>query len=190
MIERIKNAFEGSRGGPKRSDGGAAIAPTSQNGTRNQQYRLDTDKQETARTAVDFTEPADPPVELDRVFEILKNQRRRYVLRYLSDIDGQVRLGELAEQIAAWEYEKDVRQISSQERKRVYVGLYQSHLPKMDDAGVISYNKSRGTIEIGENIAFFEQYLPVDDQSTKQSSRGRSWLAWLKQVLPIDRENH
>jgi len=108
------------------------------------------------------------PVEIDQVFEILKNQRRRSVLRYLRTVEDEVTLGTLAEQIAAWECDKDVTQITSSERKRVYVGLYQSHLPKMDDVGAISYNKPRGKIKPGEHRHLFEHYLPAEAHDQTQ----------------------
>jgi len=116
------------------------------------------------------------------VFEILKNQRRRYVLEYLTTVNEHVRLGELAEQIAAWEYDKDVRAISSKERKRVYVGLYQCHLPKMDDVGAVSYNKPRGKIEPGENIDFFKRYLPIERPESTDSRTVRSRV---KRAVPF-----
>ena len=109
--------------------------------------------------------PADegPPIELDQVFGLLRNRRRRDVLRYLSEADEQVRLGELAETIAARECDKSVRQITSQERKRVYIGLYQGHLPKMDDCGVIEYDQQRGTIDRGPNYEVLVDYLPEEE---------------------------
>jgi len=105
---------------------------------------------------------------LDQVFEILKNQRRRYVLAYLRDRTEPVSLSELSEQIAAWENDKEVRAITSSERKRVYVGLYQCHLPKMDGMEVVSFNKPRARVEPGENIDLFYPYL---DTPTGQGDR-------------------
>jgi hypothetical protein len=109
-------------------------------------------------------------LELDQVFEILKNQRRRYVLQYLNEVDDTVSMSDLAEEIAAWENGKDVSQLSSSERKRVYVGLYQCHLPKMDSMGVVSFNKPRGLIERGPNAEVFDEYLQTD-----ASDEGPAW---------------
>lgn len=109
-------------------------------------------------------------LELDQVFEILKNQRRRYVLQYLNEVDDTVSMSDLAEEIAAWENGKDVSQLSSSERKRVYVGLYQCHLPKMDSMGVVSFNKPRGLIESGPNADVFDEYLQSD-----ASDEGPAW---------------
>ena len=90
---------------------------------------------------------------------MLKNPRRRYALRYLRTVDRGVSLSDLSEQIAAWENDKAVGDLSSSERKRVYVGLYQVHLPKMDEVDAVAFDKSRGTIEPAENIGQFYRYL-------------------------------
>jgi len=107
----------------------------------------------------------------DQIFELLSNQRRRYVLQYLQEIDDQPTTSDLAEQIAAWENDKERQQISSDERKRAYVGLYQGHLPKMDDMGVISYNKPRGTIESANNIDQVSAYLDNDERTDRLSTK-------------------
>lgn len=120
-------------------------------------------------TGIDKAE-TNPDVDLDQVFDILQNERRRYVLRYLNDNDDPLSLSDLAEQLAAWECDKDVRDISAQERKRVYVGLYQCHLPKMASASAISYNKPRGMIEKGEKLDLYNYYLPSENTTEDQPS--------------------
>lgn len=106
---------------------------------------------------VEQTEPETPS--LDLIFGILKNGRRRRVLKYLQETEGEVTLSDLAEHIAAIENDTTPKQLTSSERKRVYVGLYQCHLPKMDDAGVIEYNQARGLIRPTAQSEHFEQYL-------------------------------
>jgi len=128
----------------------------------------------------------DAAIGFDQLFEILKNERRRRVLQYLLDGNGDVTLDQLAEEIAARETGKDIKQITSQERKRVYVGLYQCHLPKMDDYGAISYNKPRGTIEAGENTLLFERYLDAEDDDADPGwTEHRSTLALLVGLLLV-----
>ncbi len=97
---------------------------------------------------------------LDIIFEILKNRRRRLVLNHVKQQEDQsVDLGSLAEHVAALENDKSVAALTSGERKRVYVGLYQCHLPKMDDAGIVDFDRNRGTIELGPNADQLEEYL-------------------------------
>lgn len=106
------------------------------------------------------SEPEQLP--LDVVFEILKNRRRRLVLQYLDEVDAQTSLSDLAEHIAAIENNKTTAQLGSQERKRVYVGLYQCHLPRMHDSGAIAFDDDRGTVEIGPNAEQLYEFLEED----------------------------
>ena len=99
---------------------------------------------------------------LDIVFDMLKNERRRRVLHYLKTNEGPFTLGELAEHIAALENDKSVQALSSGERKRVYVGLYQCPLPRMDDAGVIEFDRNRGSVELGPNADQLDEFLDIE----------------------------
>ena len=112
----------------------------------------------------------------DVIFELLKNRRRREVLTYMLESDGTVTLGELAEQIAAWENDTDVNALNSDQRKRVYVALYQTHLPKMDDAGIIDYDQDRGLIALSDNAELLMMYL---DSDTHRQDRWDRWYAGL-----------
>lgn len=94
------------------------------------------------------------------VFDILKNERRRLVLEHLDEQGGHVTLGKLAERLAAAENDKPEAQVTSKERKRLYVGLYQCHLPRMDDAGAINFDSNRGSVETTDHSTQFIEYLP------------------------------
>ena len=110
------------------------------------------------------------------IFDLLKNQRRRTVIRFLRENDGYAELNDLAEYIAAKENDIDVRQLSSDQRKRVYIGLYQCHLPKMDSLGVIDYNKDRGTIELQASVTQLLEYMDLnEDDSEEPSESERPW---------------
>lgn len=115
----------------------------------------------------------------DVIFELLKNRRRREVLAYLLEADETVTLGELAEQIAAWENDTEVSALSSDQRKRVYVALYQTHLPKMDDAGIVEYDQDRGLISLADNADLLMMYLDTD---THRQDRWDRWYAMLSVV--------
>jgi hypothetical protein len=106
----------------------------------------------------------DPPemeeqLSLDLVFQVLKNQRRRNVLLYLKQHEDPASLGDLSEFIAAKENGKEEAALTSQERKRAYVGLYQCHLPMMDDVGVVDFNKDRGIISLTPRAEVLDSYL-------------------------------
>lgn len=93
------------------------------------------------------------------IFDILRNTRRRYAFHYVLSCDGPVSLGTLADHVAAWENDKAVDEIEAEERQRAYVSLRQSHLPKMDEAGVVSFDPSANTVELAGNAADVEVYL-------------------------------
>lgn len=109
----------------------------------------------------------DPPAELskDELFHLLQNQRRRRVLLYLQDTTGEVSMRDIAEQVAAWENDTTVKALGSNERQRVYIALYQSHLPKLDDAGVLTYDQQRGIVARTQLADQLEAYLNVDTRS-------------------------
>lgn len=112
---------------------------------------------------------------LDDIFDLLRNQRRRGVLRYLHDeADGTATLDELAEHIAAKENDIDISQLTSSQRKRVYIGLYQCHLPKMDELGVIAYDQNRGTIEL-QDVSQLEPFLAgLGDETETEAETERT----------------
>lgn len=100
------------------------------------------------------------------VFEILSNKRRRKVLYYLRKRGEPVEMKELAEQIAAIENEVSVDELTNQERQRVYVSLYQTHLPKMGDMGVIEYDMDNGIVRLTDKSDTIDRYLTSGQQST------------------------
>lgn len=119
----------------------------------------------TQRDELTDEEPKSGEVPPDSLFDILQNERRRAVIRYLKQRDSQsVTIDDLATHIAARENNVDVSQVSSTQRKRVYIGLYQSHLPKMDDFDVIDYDQNRGTIRRGD-LSPLEPHLSLIDQN-------------------------
>lgn len=97
----------------------------------------------------------------DQVFEILSNRRRRFVFHYLKRERREVYLRELAEHVAAWEYDKPVAQLTSVEAKRVKTALHQHHLPKMDGSGFVEYDATRETVVLADGVADLEVYLDV-----------------------------
>jgi len=49
--------------------------------------------------------------------------------------------------------------VTYKERKRVYTSLHQLHLEKMDDLGIVEYDRDRGLIERTETTERFGTYL-------------------------------
>lgn len=110
---------------------------------------------------------------IDDVFEILSNARRRYMIDYLHQTGGTATLSEIADQIAAWEYETPVDDVGNDERRRVYISLYQTHLPKLVEYGVIQYDEDTKTARLTGRVADVDRYLYLDEPAS-----GRWWLRY------------
>lgn len=97
----------------------------------------------------------------DDAFDVLSNARRRRVLIHLFEADEPATLAGLSRSVAAWENGVGEDVITSRQRKRVYTALRQSHLPKMDRAGVIDYDADRGSVELTDEAAGLRTYLDL-----------------------------
>jgi hypothetical protein len=107
-------------------------------------------------------------LELDDAFNILSNSRRRYILYYLYTRSEPATIDELAGQIAAWENEVAVDALDDTARRRVYVSLYQTHLPKLDDFGIADYDRDDGTVTLTERAEEIVRYLPVEEDDRRE----------------------
>ncbi|MDG5819623.1 hypothetical protein [Natronococcus sp. A-GB7] len=114
----------------------------------------------------------DDELPVDEIFHILQNERRRMVLEYLQETDGSVRMRDVAEQVAAWENETTVQELTSDQRQRVYIPLYQSHLPKLDKAGIIDYQQNRGVVERRPLARQLDYYLNADSNTSAAAATG------------------
>jgi hypothetical protein len=112
------------------------------------------------------TDQEDASLSEDDIYDQLANRRRRYALHYLKQTGKPVDVRDLAEQVAAWENETTVADLGSQERKRVYIAMYQSHLPTMDETGIVDYDDEAGTVELTgaiENTNVYMEVVPEED---------------------------
>ncbi|WP_115863543.1 DUF7344 domain-containing protein [Halorussus litoreus] len=115
------------------------------------------------------------PLSQDEVFEVLKSPRRRYALYYLRREGGESDLSDLTEQVAAWENETTVAALSTEQRKRVYISLYQTHLPKLDEANIVEYDRDEGVVRLADRASDVDIYL--GNVSREQFPWDRYYLA-------------
>lgn len=100
--------------------------------------------------------PADPAsvlptewlrtAELDTVFEVLSHHRRRYVLYYLDRMPGSVADRTLL--VDAVRHCESSRRDSGEEPAATVVemDLHHNHLPRLEDAGLVDYDRRDGTV--------------------------------------------
>lgn len=106
-----------------------------------------------------------------QVFDAAKNLRRRYALYHLKREGGSVELGELAEQVAAWENDTTVEQITAEQRKSVYSALYQTHLPRLEEAGVLTYDRQSNVVSFTDSASNLNLYLASDPRTSVRWER-------------------
>ena len=93
------------------------------------------------------------------IHDILRNDRRRNVIKCLQDRGREVSLRDLSEHIA--EIETSESPPPSNIRDSVYVSLHQTHLPKLDDAGIVDYDSDRKTISLERPARQVDLYMEV-----------------------------
>lgn len=97
--------------------------------------------------------------DVDDVLHLLQTQRRREVIPEVFKADEPVSLRNLSRQVAAREVGGKPESLSNAEYKRVYVPLYQDHLPKLDRAGVVDFDDDRNVIRRGPAIDGYQTLL-------------------------------
>ncbi len=111
------------------------------------------------------------------IFGVLQNDRRRCVLEILRK-QGNQSVRSLSEEIARLESgEADPK---SSVRKSIYVSLLQTHIPKMENLGVINYNRENDFVELLPAASHFDIYMetvPKGDIPWSQFYVGLSTLA-------------
>ncbi|NGM71231.1 helix-turn-helix transcriptional regulator [Natronolimnobius sp. AArcel1] len=100
------------------------------------------------------------------VFHILGNDRRRAIVQLLARESAQIDVSDVATEIA--ETESDSASVPNNLYKSVYVSLQQTHLPQLEEDGVIEYDSDAKTIQAGPNFDDVLAYINghTDDPST------------------------
>lgn len=100
---------------------------------------------------------ADRELEEGEIHDILRNDRRRAVIAALDANDGEATIRDLSEQIATIESGEDPPPRNL--RQSVYVSLHQTHLPKLDSLGVVSYDTETKTVTLHEEASDVKAYM-------------------------------
>ncbi|RBI60995.1 hypothetical protein DMJ13_14770 [halophilic archaeon] len=109
-----------------------------------------------------LSEPeSESPSTLDEseIHNVLRNERRRRTIEHLREIDGTLTVDELAEHIAT--LETDESPPPRNVRKSVYVSLHQTHLPKLDDLGIVEYDQRSKELQLTDRAREVEVYMEV-----------------------------
>lgn len=115
-----------------------------------------------SRLVAAFLSSSEPDRSLskDEIFDLLRNQRRRAVIRYLLENGGRAKVDDVTEAVAAEEFGKLPAELSSIEYKRVYTGLYQCHLERMEQLDVLDVDRTMQTVELRDPATQLARFLP------------------------------
>ena len=112
----------------------------------------------------------------DEIFEILSGARRRNLLHFLYTHGKEAGLRELAEATAAVEFEEP---LTEEEIKRVYIAFYQTHIPKLESAGIVRYDSETQHVALEDRVTEISRVLP------QQRSHTRPWPVYYLGVAVI-----
>ncbi|WP_458209106.1 DUF7344 domain-containing protein [Haladaptatus sp. NG-SE-30] len=96
---------------------------------------------------------------VDEAYSLLSDPRRRYIMYYLTREEDSVSPSELAKQIVAWETDVPVSEVPEDDTDAVLTSINHVHLPKLADAGIITYKPNPGNVELDGEIEAMTPYL-------------------------------
>lgn len=100
-----------------------------------------------------------------QAFDALRNSRRRAAIVCLRERGENMSVNELATCVAAEEYDVSPEDLSSEQYKRVYTGLYQCHLDRAADLGIVDFDSDDNTVRLREEASQLEPFLDDGDAS-------------------------
>lgn len=87
------------------------------------------------------------------IFELLSNERRRGAIHYLAHRDCPVMVEQLVDAVYEWE------RPDTASRASVYSTLVQTHLPRLEEAGVVEFDRERNVVEPTDEFEAIRPYL-------------------------------
>lgn len=93
-----------------------------------------------------------PPDDIDTLFACLANHRRRLLIDCVSESSGPLLVERLVEQISARETEGSTGTPSDERRAEITIALLHNHLPRMDEAAVVEFDREASTVSEGADF--------------------------------------
>mgnify|MGYP000454067612 FL=1 len=93
------------------------------------------------------------------IHDVLRNDRRRLVLERLRASEATETVRDLAEFIAG--VEADETPPPRNVRQSVYVSLHQTHLPKLDELGIVTYDSSAKEVTLAQHADEVAVYMEI-----------------------------
>lgn len=118
----------------------------------------------------------------DEVFEVLSSSRRRRILYHLHRRGGTADLRTLARDTAVDETGESVE---DDVVKRFYISLYQTHVPKLEEVGIVRYDSDEKTVSLTDRVEDIARVLNHDIGTDRNWARYYGGLALAGVLLGI-----
>lgn len=103
----------------------------------------------------------------DEVFEVLSSSRRRQMLYNLHRRGGEADLRDLARDTATAE---NIDPVTDDVIKRLYISLYQTHVPKLEKSGLVRYDSDDKTVSLTDRVTDIAHVLNEDIEPDRRWS--------------------
>lgn len=113
------------------------------------------------------------------VFDLLSNERRLRMLSFLAD-RRRAELSAIATHVAAVETGVPRAEVTKADRKRVFISLYQTHVPRLAEHDVIRYDDASGVVElVGEGRLLAPFRTAAHERPFRRAAVLATLLAWV-----------
>ncbi len=106
-----------------------------------------------------FAKQGNHSLDPDEIHGVLRNDRRRLTLKYLKQRLEPVSLRDLSERVA--ELESNTTPAPRDLRQSVYNSLHQTHLPKLDDYGIVDYERDQKVVSLEARAKDIDVYMGI-----------------------------
>jgi len=106
---------------------------------------------------------------LEDTFDVLSNRRRREALRRLAAHDEPMALADLADEVTVAERGAPITDIPAEAVKRVYITLYHTHVPRLENVGFVRYDQERDLVVPTSDRPALEQFDATAVQTDRKS---------------------
>lgn len=86
----------------------------------------------------------------DELFELLANPRRRLLLYHLFNRGDGIHLSDLSRDIVDFERDVPLEEVDDEAITSVYVSLYQTHIPALEEQGIVEYDDDERVVYLGD----------------------------------------
>lgn len=90
--------------------------------------------------------------ETDALLDALSHRYRRFALTALCGRDEPVALADLAVDVTERETGETGESLSKERAREIEISLYHVHVPKLDDAGLVEFDRDRNTVAVCNEV--------------------------------------